>query len=231
MLNLLIVEDHQMLCETLQETFETEGYIVSAYNSVEEVPLADLEQPWHIALLDINLPGEDGISFSYRLRAQLPGIGIVMLTSHQSLEWKLNGYESGADVYLTKPIDPLELLAVTNSLTKRLQFEPNTSVDWRLEIVEHKLIGPNGQTIALTPNEVQVLHHFIFANQHQLEYWQLLEITHNQMDEAGRKRLEVMISRLRSKLAQIDSCNSSIKALRGYGYVLCLNIQCSEPPV
>lgn len=120
-LKLLVVEDHLALLEVTVETLAEQGYEVIGLPSAEAID----ELPDHlvadIAVLDLNLPGEDGLSLAQRLSQIQPSIGIIMVTARRALEQKLAGYGCGADVYLTKPIAPEELCATVKALAQRLK--------------------------------------------------------------------------------------------------------------
>jgi len=115
--NVLLVEDNLALNAVLTEIISGEGHNIFSYMSAEEVP-ETLE--YEIAILDLNLPGEDGLSLARRIRSTKAEIGIILMTVRSELSDRLKGYNVGADVYLAKPVDPNELLAVLNSLGNRL---------------------------------------------------------------------------------------------------------------
>jgi DNA-binding NarL/FixJ family response regulator len=115
--NVLLVEDNLALNAVLTEIISGAGHNIFSYMSAEEVP-ETLE--YQIAILDLNLPGEDGLSMARRIRSSNAEIGIILMTVRSELSDRLKGYNVGADVYLAKPVDPNELLAVLNSLGNRL---------------------------------------------------------------------------------------------------------------
>jgi DNA-binding NarL/FixJ family response regulator len=121
---LLLVEDNQALNAVLSEFLSSAGHEVLSYESAEAIPKS---AQFDIAILDLNLPGEDGLSLARRLKADNPLVGIILLTIRSALDDKLKGYEVGADVFLSKPIDPSELLAVLNSLSRRLTTDQGES--------------------------------------------------------------------------------------------------------
>jgi DNA-binding NarL/FixJ family response regulator len=114
---LLLVEDNRALNAMLCEFLEDAGYAVLSFKRAEDIPAAIR---FDVAVLDLNLPGEDGLSLAARLKSANPNVGIILLTIRSELSDKLKGYEVGADVFLAKPVDPSELVAVLASLIKRL---------------------------------------------------------------------------------------------------------------
>jgi DNA-binding NarL/FixJ family response regulator len=123
--SLLLVEDNEALNEVLTEFLDSSGYKVSSYVCGEDIPSIT---GFDLAVLDLNLPGEDGLSIAARIKSASPATGIILLTVRSELDDKVKGYEVGADVFLPKPVDPLELLAVINSLSRRLVSSGSVSV-------------------------------------------------------------------------------------------------------
>ncbi|WP_328986113.1 response regulator transcription factor [Thiorhodovibrio winogradskyi] len=119
-LNLLIVEDDENLREALVDTLGAQGHAVRGLECAEEVPeQADLLQ-LDIAVLDLNLPGEDGLSLARRLRQAQPELRVIMLTARTQGADRAAGYASGADIYLTKPASLAELNYALQALARRL---------------------------------------------------------------------------------------------------------------
>jgi DNA-binding response OmpR family regulator len=221
-LKLLVVEDHLALLDVTVETLAAEGYDVIGISSAEAVD----ELPAHfvadIAVLDLNLPGEDGLSLARRLRQIQPRIGIIMVTARHTLAHKLVGYEHGADIYLTKPTAPEELCATIQALAQRLlpnEIEPSAA--FTLDMATKLLTTPHGD-IALRDSEAVLLYALALAPDHTLASWQALEKLNKPMDEKGKAQLEVLVSRLRKKLVDNGASAMPIRALRGIGYRLCV---------
>lgn len=221
-LDVLIVEDHDALRDALAEVLGGAGHRVIAVGSAEAV--AELPPAWcsDIAILDLNLPGEDGLSLAIRLRRAQPGIGIVMLTTRASLADKLAGYDSGADLYLPKPVAPAELLAAVAALSRRLA--PPVPADApRLDLqagVLHTQRGP----IALRAAEVTLLRALTLAPDHRLESGKLLEVLGKPVDDTGKRHLAVVFTRLREKLEMRGLPKPAIRAERGVGYRLTVDL-------
>ncbi|MGS0756075.1 response regulator transcription factor, partial [Roseateles sp. GG27B] len=108
-----------------------------------------------IVVLDVGLPGEDGLQIASRLRAQQPDIGIIMLTGRTALHERLAGHRQGADHYLAKPVQVDELVLVVRGLERRLS--PRLPEGWLLNMSELLLASPAGDRMALTPSEARLL--------------------------------------------------------------------------
>lgn len=225
--NLLLVEDHQAFREMLTESLEANGHTVNAYDSAEAA-LADIEHhSATIALLDINLPGEDGLYLAEQLRQKLPGLGIIMLTVRNAIADKLAGYDSGADIYLPKPIAPEELDAAIKALNRRLNpVQPAELILYhgRSELCAQS--EAESQCVVLTDEEIRLFTALALAPQSKLEFWQLAEKLNLDLDSnALRSNLEKRVSRLRQKLTHLNQPATAIKAIRGFGYRLTLRVR------
>ncbi len=216
-LNVVVVEDHDVLREVTMDALRVQGYHVYGVDCAEA--LADLAVQPDLFIIDLNLPGEDGISLSSRLRAAQPQVGIIMTTARNSIAARVEGYASGADIYLTKPCSLEELLAAVRSLARRL-FERNESAkSWLLRSDNQQLSGPGG-IVALTASEFALLAGLSRAPGRQLETWQMIELLGKRLEEYSKANLEVQLVRLRKKLVQAGGDSSVLKAVRGQGYQL-----------
>ncbi|MFW2454814.1 response regulator transcription factor [Methyloversatilis discipulorum] len=120
-LNLLIVEDNDDLRDSLADALGTRGHHVVALDCAEAVPEQAELTRLDLAIVDLNLPGEDGLALAQRLREAQPGLGIIMLTARAQSSDKVAGYEHGADIYLTKPVSLQELAGAVQALGRRLK--------------------------------------------------------------------------------------------------------------
>lgn len=224
---LLVVEDHLALLDVIVETLLACGHEVIGIDSAEALDQVPAHFVAEIAVLDINLPGENGLSLAQRLRRIQPGIGIIMVTALHALEHKLAGYEHGADLYLTKPVAPQELRATVMALAQRVrQSSASQPPAFTLDTVTHLLHTPQGELV-LSSQESALLHALALAPDHTLEIFQVLEKLDKPVDASGKTQLEVMISRLRSKLVAHGTPAVPIRAVRGKGYRLCMPLRIS----
>jgi DNA-binding response OmpR family regulator len=224
-LNIMVVEDHDALRNVTVEALARRGYTVRGVDCAEALPDEPGLFPIDLFVIDLNLPGEDGLSLAARLRAAQPDIGIIMVTARGQVRDRLAGYDNGADIYLTKPTSADELCAAVRALTRRIQ-PGGAGALFALSLAGLSLQGPKGK-ISLSSHESVVLAAFVRAKDQQLETWQLIELTEKLVNEASKKALEVQIVRLRKKLQQAGADESTIKAIRGQGYRLCLRLALS----
>ncbi len=223
-MKLLLVEDHELLRETLTDHLTMSGFEVSDFESVEDVIEQHLDT-WDLAVLDMNLPGEKGTVLAQRLRQTHPKMGIVVFTVVKELTEKVSAYEAGADVYLTKPIDPTELICVLNALTKRLNREKealNCHSLFQLFIEGRLLSSVSGANVRLSVDEVQLLHALLLAPNKELETWQIMSLLHK--EHQNKATLEVFISRLRKKLVSLSAQSNALQTQRNRGYRLTLDM-------
>jgi DNA-binding response OmpR family regulator len=230
-LSVMLVEDNVLLSQELTAFFLNCGHTVCAVANgfeMDEQLLATMPQ---VVVLDLNLPGEDGLSIARRLRQLYPCTGIVMLTARNLEHERLAGYENGADIYLTKPANLVELKAVVQSLGARLEAmrESLQQQAWRLDVSLRLLTSPKGRCIVLSKTEVallQLLQAARVQSQCQaLNPAEIIEILSTMQAVAlSESTLRVAISRLRSKFLELAPDSPSIESQRGQGYLLSLRM-------
>ena len=179
-----------------------------------------------IFLLDLNLPGEDGISLSQRIRKAHPLVGIIIVSARTDLDDKLIGYESGADWYITKPVVFAELTATIRSFARRRHAAKLDKVDVvrGLKLSTLDLQGPLGEC-KLTPTEAMLLTAFARAPAGKLETWQIAEMLGVSADETMKSSIAVRMTRLRKKLMDsagakdviVTTSGGSATSTGGYG--------------
>lgn len=219
-----IIEDHIDLREAMAEALAAEGYQVSAFGSAEAFVERSTAHAIDMVLIDLNLPGEDGISLSRRIRKMQPSLGVIMITARSQEEQKKEGYDSGADIYMTKPVSLLELKAAIRSLAKRLQLSGDDP-GLKLDMSRGQLIGFNRQSVDLSSAEVAILSSLARARDRRLEAWQLIEAIGKDAETYSKAALEIVIVRLRKRLKDAGASPSGIRAIRGWGYQLYLPLQ------
>lgn len=216
-LDIVVVEDHGVLRRVTVQLLESRGHRVIGLSCAEEVDDdASLAVP-DLYLIDLNLPGEDGLSLARRLRAAQPGIGIIMVTARSELQDRVHGYESGADIYLAKPLDPNELLAAVGALTRRLRAStPESCV---IDARNQKLRGPLGEEPLQHP-EMALLSALARAPGQALEFWQVAQHLGQPEEHFSKASMEVRIARLRRKLSTVSGLDNPIRSVRKSGYRL-----------
>ncbi len=229
-LNILVVEDHEPLRETIIEVLQRMGHHVRGIDCAEALPeQADLVC-LDMAILDLNLPCEDGLSLAARLRETHPDIGLIMLTARVRGEDRAAGYAHGADIYLSKPASMDELEQAVLALKRRLgrfAVQRPTQSD-SLHPKQRTLRLVDGRVVALTAHEAALLTAFVRSAQHILETWQIAEILGMDLDHLNKSAIELHMVRLRKKLPTIPGGVSPLQAVRGRGYQLCVPLTVSE---
>jgi DNA-binding response OmpR family regulator len=228
-----LVEDDPMLRQEIEVHLKANGFEVHAANSAPGLDDLNARIAFDLYLIDLNLPGENGLSLCRRVRFNRPDSGIVIMTARVALNDRIAGYkEGGADVYLTKPVVPDELVLVLLSLGRRMRQTPSIQ-EWTLGLRDRTLLGP-GQTqkLRLTSKEKMILLALVQAKDNTLEWGALFDLfTQNDADEVMSKRaLEEMVSRLRKKFKsfQSDDDEPAIKSVWGTGYQLCVKVNFSN---
>jgi two-component system phosphate regulon response regulator OmpR len=236
---ILIVEDDPSVREVLAEYLGSHGYEVvqadrgAAMREAVERSLPDL------VLLDVNLPGEDGLSLARFLRERFD-VGIVMVTGATEVTDRIVGLEVGADDYVTKPFDMRELLARVKSVLRRMQARAApasasttstsaTAADTSpsrvrvgacvLDLASHQLLGRDGQEIPLTGMEFDLLKVFVERPNQVLNRDQLLTLTRNREWEPFDRSIDIRIARLRRKVEANPDQPQAIRTVRGAGYM------------
>lgn len=229
-LNIVVVEDHNDLRELTCMALSHRGHHVVGVSCAEELEEAVSAGPVDVFLLDLNLPGEDGISLAKRLRQTYPLLGIIMLTARSQNKDKVIGYDSGADLYMTKPVNFEELCAAIQSFARRRQLTQHILQPSAHETVQpftvHKLtLSGQAAQVRLSSAEVDMLNAFARVPGGRLETWQLAEILDLELDQLNKASLEVRMVRLRKKFVDAGASGVVIESIRNVGYQLCVPIQ------
>ena len=230
-LNIVVVEDHDDLRELTCLALSHRGHHVVGLSCAEELEDEAGGGPVDVFVIDLNLPGEDGISLTKRLRQVYPLVGIVMLTARSQNKDKVLGYDSGADLYMTKPVNFEELCAAIQSFARRrLVAAPMTATSEEADALQplrlNKLLlsGPGGE-VRLSSAEADMLTAFARAPGGRLETWQLAQVLDLDMSNLNKASLEVRIVRLRKKLQDVGTSGVVIESIRNVGYQICVSLQ------
>jgi DNA-binding response OmpR family regulator len=223
--SLILVEDNETLSQELEHYLTEEGFDVRCADGGQALNEALRERPADILILDLNMAGEDGLSIAQRIRKSMPAVGILMLTARVMSSDKLAGYESGADVYMTKPARPAELCAAIRNLLKRLAPQL-VRTKWVLDTKQLNIRFQQTTTIALTSVEADLLRALALGSG-SVEVDAIQTVLQDQSTDSAKfkLRLEVLISRLRVKLSPYTDEVNPIKSVRGKGYQLCLDLE------
>lgn len=220
-LKILVIEDNDALREATLVFLQKQGHYVRGVAMAEDID--DISGGFFpdVYVVDLNLPDEDGLSLTRRLRAAHPGVGIVITTARAQIGDKVIGYGAGADLYLTKPVHPQELMAGVRALGKRLRNQNQQPDALVLDLSRMQLSGPDGK-VELTASDILILSALVRAPGQKLERWQMAELVGGADAESlSSATLEMRITRLRKKISAVGAPAPHIKALHKVGYVLC----------
>ena len=183
-----------------------------------------------LVVLDLRLPGEDGMEIARRLRAESAGMPIIMLTGRKDEADRVMGLELGADDYLTKPFSPRELLARIRALLRRSRAQQTVAdglqkirvyrfAGWELNVRLRRLTAPDGGNVPLTNTEFNLLAAFLAAPGRVLSRDQLLSLSRLHNDEVYDRSIDTQVGRLRRKIEPPASRMQLIRTERGAGYI------------
>lgn len=223
LLKIALIEDNDDLRDLLARDISRAGYAVHTAECAEDLDDLVMHTSINLLILDLNLPGEDGLSIARRYKRANPDTYIIMLTARGSEHDRISGYESGADVYLTKPISSNELMAAIGSVSRRF-IKRHDLTDVVLNIRAMTLTV--SMTVALNRQEVVMLKALNNSPNGNLPYFRLLELCGEvEMNEQSKAALEVRVVRLRKKLSDAGIEGKGIRAIRGEGYQLLSRIK------
>lgn len=234
--HILVVDDEAELRETIAEYLCLHGYEVTTADGGAEARKQLAEKRVDLVLLDLHMPGEDGLSLTRHLREHWHG-GIIMVTAAGEVVDRIVGLEVGADDYVGKPFDLRELLARVKSVLRRLAAgarhadAPPTDnsqcvcfAGFTLDLGARKLWNGNGSEVPLTGMEFDLLKAFATHPNRVLNRDQLLELAHNRAWDPFDRSIDVRITRLRRKIETDPARPQIIKTVRGTGYVFASRI-------
>jgi two-component system phosphate regulon response regulator OmpR len=218
--HLLVVDDDTRIRELLKQFLSSNGFRVTVAGSADDArrKLAGLD--FDMLILDVMMPGEDGVSLTRALRAQKQ-VPILMLTARSETDSRIAGLEAGADDYLSKPFDPRELILRVNNVLKR-------GVPLRTPAVEQIVFGPYsfqitrrelkraGRPIKLTDREQEILALFAERAGETIPRQELV----GGEGRIGERTIDVQINRLRRKIEEDPSNPVWLQTVRGVGYRL-----------
>lgn len=230
-LHVIVVEDHDDLREELVLHLDCAGYAAIGLPNGSTLDRHLHNHLCHLIVLDLGLPGEDGLTLCKRVRSMWPHIGVVLLTARGMPHDRLLGLQNQADAYLVKPTPPDEILAVIANLLRRLhpvdQNAASTECDtlWRFSPQKLQLTPPAGPALTLTHNESILLQTLIRGGPGPVSRRELVEALGGSYLDFDERRLEIGMSRLRRKLLSGSKGTEVIRAARGVGYQLTIICQ------
>ncbi|MFK5984283.1 MAG: response regulator [Pseudomonadota bacterium] len=223
---LLVVDDEPKIRQLLKKYLAQEGFIVDAVNDGQAMDKFLSQHPVDLIILDLMLPGEDGLSIARRIRHQQK-LPIIILSARGEELDKIIGLEMGADDYLSKPFNPRELLARIRSVMRRSQTHLSTvkTADNLLQFgpyslnIERHTLAKDNQLIQLTSGEFTLLKIFLEHSERVLNRDTLLDITKGYKHSSIDRSIDVCVGRLRRKIEPDPSNPIYLRTVRGVGYI------------
>lgn len=219
---ILVVDDDPGIRDVIVENLGEHGFNMLAASNTHAMERALVDNRIDLVILDVLMPGENGISACRRLMATR-NTPVIMLSAMDALRDRVAGLDSGADYYLSKPCNPQELLAVVRATLRR---SPASSaekraacvgfVGWTVDFSSRELKDPSGVLVHLTDGEFVVLRAFVERPRRVLTREQLLNIARGPDSESFDRAVDVQVSRLRRKL---KSNSELIRTVRNEGYM------------
>jgi len=232
--HLLIVDDDAETRDLLREYLHKQGYRVSVAADGKGMRAALAGSRPDLVILDLMLPGEDGLQLCRDLRAR-SSLPIVMLTARGEETDRIVGLEMGADDYLAKPFSPRELLARIRSVLRRTRALPGNLAPeahrafrfagWTLDVATRNLTSPAGVVVPLSGTEFRLLRIFVAHPNRVLNRDQLIELMIERDAGPFDRAIDVQVSRLRQRLGDDAREARIIKTVRGEGYVLAAPVE------
>lgn len=224
---LLVVDDDPLTRAKLKAYFEQEGYRVEVAGNGDEMWQRLGQDAVDMVLLDIGLPGRDGLELARELRVRNAKIGLILVTGRNDDIDKIVGLESGADDYVTKPFNARELLARVKIVLRRLQTAPaaypagqHRFGDWTLDLAQRRLTRSDGRNELLTRGEFDLLAALARQPGHPFERERLMQAVFHRAWEPSDRTIDVLVARLRDKLEKDPRNPELIVTVRSVGYLL-----------
>jgi two-component system OmpR family response regulator len=222
---ILVVDDDPGLRTLIAASLADHGFGTTVAENAIQMDQALASGPVDLVVLDVMMPGEDGLSICRRLTAQ-GGPPVIMLSAVGTETDRIVGLEIGADHYLAKPCSPRELLAHVRAVLRRSGHPRNEEHDrregvycfmgWKIDLRAHELVDPHGTLINLTDGEFAVLRAFVTHPRRVLSRDQLLDAARGPHSDAYDRAVDVQVSRVRRKMKCDDDI---IRTIRSEGYM------------
>lgn len=220
-MKILLIEDEKKVSAFVKRGLEHERYIVeTAFNGIDGLEMAH-QASLDLIILDLMLPGLDGLKLLQKLRESEVLTPVLILTAKDSIEDRIQGLNLGADDYLVKPFSFGELLARARALLRRSSQQTNSVViikDLKLNLMTHEVFKGDS-LIELTAKEYELLEYFIHNSDRAINRISIAEHVWKYDFDPGTNFIDVYINRLRKKLDDVGE-DKLIHTVRGYGYIL-----------
>jgi len=224
---ILIVDDETGVREVLEEYLSGHGYTVVGAESALAARAVAAKQQVDLAVVDIHMPGEDGLSLARHLRERYTGVAIIMLTSASAVVDRVVGLEMGADDYVAKPFDPRELLARVKSVLRRTADSSSADLGAErvrigrcvLDLAAHRLIDENGSEVPMSPLEFDLLKALAEHPNRALSRESIMNMSQRRDWNPFDRSVDLRIMRLRKKIEPDPEHPRYIRTVRNEGYL------------
>jgi len=236
-IQVLIVDDDEDISGLLANYLVPYGFVTHVACDGDSMRRQLERHTIDLIVMDVMLPGTDGLSLTREVRLHAP-IPVIMLTARSDPYDRVLGLENGADDYVTKPFEPRELVARIQSVLRRVTAQGQTNGrdsgnvisfnGWKLNAENHSLHAPSGVTVVLSNAEFRLLCSFLHTPRRLMSRDQLIELAHGHVAGAGERSIDLLVSRLRQKLAESPNGPEMIKTIRGRGYLFTAPVERSQ---
>ena len=224
---ILIVDDEPDVREVLEEYFVAQGYAAIAAEDAKAAKAMAAKHAIDLALVDIYMPGEDGLSLARHLRERYARIAIIMLTSAATVVDRIVGLEMGADDYVPKPFDPRELVARVKSVLRRTSSASRAEIGAArvrigrcvLDLAAHRLTDEKGSEVPMSPLEFDLLKALAEHPNQALSRERILNLNRQQDWDPFDRSVDLRIMRLRKKIEPDPEHPRFIRTIRNEGYL------------
>jgi len=228
----LLVDDEAALREPLADYLTRQGFVVTQAASATAARNAVRDEKPDIALLDIMMPGEDGLSLCRHL-TESRAIPTIFLTARGEATDRIVGLEIGADDYIVKPFEPRELVARIRSVLRRASRGPTDTAEnddfvfdeWRLDPLKRRLTDPEGTVVPISSAEFRLLMAFLENPRQVLDRDRLLDMVQGREAHLFDRAVDNQVSRLRRKIEHDSRNPQMIQTVWGGGYMLAADVR------
>jgi len=231
--HILIVDDHKEIRELVAKFLTKDGFRATTASDGKDMQKALGESKIDLIVLDLMLPGDDGLTLCRQLRSE-SAIPVIILTAKDEEIDRILGLEMGADDYVTKPFSSRELVARIKAVLRRTQALSSTPevtdgenlyfAGWKLDMAKRELVSTDNVIIPLSTGEYDLLHAFISHPQRVLNRDQLLDIARGRTASVYDRSIDTQVSRLRRKIEQDPKDPVIIKTVWGGGYIFTASV-------
>ncbi|WP_028880584.1 response regulator [Terasakiella pusilla] len=232
--HILVVDDDREIRDLLAKFLKQHNLRITTAQNGREMKRALEDWSIDLVVLDVMMPGEDGLTLCRNLRAS-SDIPVIMLTAMGEETDRIIGLEMGADDYLAKPFNPRELLARIKAVLRRLNFQEKTAPTldgesfkfngWEFKPEQRELLNDEGVLVTLSRGEFELLDTFVRHPNRVLNRDQLLDMARGREAIPFDRSIDVQVSRLRKKLKDDPKTPSLIKTIRGGGYMFSAKVE------